>query len=71
MWIGCRYYYTESDIEDIFMFGHIQGTYGWEQRTDERLDVELAIRGLRRLGLYRPTCLQIAEYLNGSVSTSQ
>ena len=67
MWIGCQYYYTENDIKEIFQIGHTSDTYGWEQRTDERLDVEMATKGLRKLGIYRPTCNQIADYLNGVI----
>ena len=65
MWIGCHYYYTESDIKQIYRIGHLSDTYGWEQRMDERLDVAMATKGLRKLGIDRPNCKQIADYLNG------
>jgi len=67
MWIGCHYYYTEEDIKQIYQIGHIAGTDGWEQRTDERLDVYMATKGLRKLGVKNPTCNQIADYLNGVI----
>jgi hypothetical protein len=65
MWVGCCYYYSETDIKQICQFGHILSSHEWEDRLVERMDVRMATRKLRRLGIDYPTPQQIADYLNG------